>query len=289
MKKIKNVSLYINRERDEGNRCAHAVLDILNKNGASVTMLRDCEDVDVHIDALKYVDSIDELVSGADALIMLGGDGTMLRVCGACARSNVPILGINLGHLGFLTSIERDDTDKIASLFSGDYSIEERMMLDVTVTDGDKKSSYTPLNDVTVFSSTSSKIASFTLTCDGRRVISFKSDGIIVSTPTGSTAYSLAAGGPIIDPLTELICVTPVCPHALGSRPIVFSAASVLEISGKTNSSNTGVVVTPDGKRQLRASQYSKTVISRSELKTKIIKIGENRFFDIVNTKLYNR
>lgn len=289
MKKIKNVSLYINRERDEGDRCAHAVLDILNKNGASVTMLRDCEDVDVHIDALKYVDSIDELVSGADALIMLGGDGTMLRVCGACARSNVPILGINLGHLGFLTSIERDDTDKIASLFSGDYSIEERMMLDVTVTDGDKKSSYTPLNDVTVFSSTSSKIASFTLTCDGRRVISFKSDGIIVSTPTGSTAYSLAAGGPIIDPLTELICVTPVCPHALGSRPIVFSAASVLEISGKTNSSNTGVVVTPDGKRQLRASQYSKTVISRSELKTKIIKIGENRFFDIVNTKLYNR
>lgn len=289
MKKIKNVSLYINRERDEGNRCAHAVLDILNKNGASVTMLRDCEDVDVHIDALKYVDSIDELVSGADALIMLGGDGTMLRVCGACARSNVPILGINLGHLGFLTSIERDDTDKIASLFSGDYSIEERMMLDVTVTDGDKKSSYTTLNDVTVFSSTSSKIASFTLTCDGRRVISFKSDGIIVSTPTGSTAYSLAAGGPIIDPLTELICVTPVCPHALGSRPIVFSAASVLEISGKTNSSNTGVVVTPDGKRQLRASQYSKTVISRSELKTKIIKIGENRFFDIVNTKLYNR
>lgn len=289
MKKIKNVSLYINRERDEGNRCTHAVLDILNKNGASVTMLRDCEDVDVHIDALKYVDSIDELVSGADALIMLGGDGTMLRVCGACARSNVPILGINLGHLGFLTSIERDDTDKIASLFSGDYSIEERMMLDVTVTDGDKKSSYTPLNDVTVFSSTSSKIASFTLTCDGRRVISFKSDGIIVSTPTGSTAYSLAAGGPIIDPLTELICVTPVCPHALGSRPIVFSAASVLEISGKTNSSNTGVVVTPDGKRQLRASQYSKTVISRSELKTKIIKIGENRFFDIVNTKLYNR
>lgn len=289
MKKIENVSLYLNRERGDADKYVRATLDVLTKHGASVTMLRDCESIGGNIDTFKYVDNIDELVSGADALIMLGGDGTMLRVCGASARCGVPILGINLGHLGFLTGIERDDTDKIASLFSGDYSIEERMMLDVAVYDGDSISNYTPLNDVTVFSSTSSKIASFTLSCDGRRVISFKADGIIVSTPTGSTAYSLAAGGPIIDPLTELICVTPVCPHSLGSRPIVFSADSVLEISGRTNSSDTGVVVTPDGKKQLHISENSKTVIRRSELKTKIIKIGENRFFDIVNTKLYNR
>ncbi|MBR6050984.1 MAG: NAD(+)/NADH kinase [Clostridia bacterium] len=289
MKKIKNVSLYLNRERDDADKYVHAALNVLTKHGASVTMLHGCEDVGGHIDVFKYVDDIDELVSEADALIMLGGDGTMLRVCGASARRGVPILGINLGHLGFLTGIERDDIDKIASLFSGDYSIEERMMLDVTATDGDNISSYTSLNDVTVFSSASSKIASFTLSCDGRRVISFKADGIIVSTPTGSTAYSLAAGGPIIDPLTDLICVTPVCPHSLGSRPIVFSADSVLEISGKTNSSDTGVVVTPDGINQLHVSESSKTVIRRSALRTKIIKIGENRFFDIVNTKLYNR
>ena len=289
MKKIKKVSLYVNGERDEDGAFTRATLDVLTSHGASVTMLVRDKTRAGNIDTFKYVDNIDELISGADALVMLGGDGTMLDVCGTAAKYGVPILGVNLGHLGFLTSVERTETDKISALFSGDYSIEERMMLDVAVKDGDATNEYTALNDVTVFSSTSSKVASFTLTCDGRRVITFKSDGVIVSTPTGSTAYSLAAGGPIIDPSTELFCVTPVCPHALGSRPIVFSAGSVLEISGKTNSSDTGVNVTPDGRDRFRASEDAKIVISRSALKTKIIRIGSGRFFDIVNTKLYNR
>jgi len=290
MKKIKNVSIYVNRDRDVDGKIARAALGVLLSNGAAVTMLgKDRDIVSENIDIFKYVDNIDELLTGADALIMLGGDGTMLDVSAAAARHGVPVLGINLGHLGFLTTVERDETEKIAALFSGEYSVEERMMLDVTVKDGKTSSSYTALNDVTVFSSTSSKVASFTLDCDGRRVITFKSDGVIVSTPTGSTAYSLSAGGPIIDPSTELFCVTPVCPHVLGSRPIVFSAGSVLEISGRTDSADTGIRVTPDGRRQISAGEKAKVIISRSALKTKIIKIGKDRFFDIVNTKLYNR
>lgn len=290
MKKIKNVSVYVNRERDENGKYARAATAVLSSHGATVKMVKkDADIVGKHIDTFKFVDNIDELLSGADALVMLGGDGTMLDVCGAAARHGVPVLGINLGHLGFLTSVERDETDKISALFDGSFTVEERMMTDVTVSDGKDEKTFTALNEVTVFSSTSSKVASFTLSCDGRRVIKFKADGIIVSTPTGSTAYSLSAGGPIIDPSTELFCATPICPHVLGSRPIVFSADSVLEISGKTDSADTGINVTIDGREQLHASENSTVSVKRSPLKTKIIKIGADRFFDIVNTKLYNR
>lgn len=290
MKKIKNVSLYVNRERDAGGTYTRAAADVLLSHGAAVKMLaRDRDAVTEHIDIFKFVDNIDGLLSGADALVMLGGDGTMLDVCGEAAKRGVPVLGINLGHLGFLTSVERNETDKISALFTGEYTVEERMMCDVSVADGDMTKTFAALNEATVFSSTSSKVASFSISCDGRRVINFKADGIIVSTPTGSTAYSLSAGGPIIDPSTELVCVTPICPHVLGSRPIVFSADSVIEISGRTDSSDTGINVTVDGREQIHASENATVTVKRSPLKTKIIKIGADRFFDIVNTKLYNR
>lgn len=285
MKKIKKVAVYVNRKCDKSGKYTAAALDILKSCGAEITMCEKDAALAKSIDGFKFVDTIDELADGSDALIMLGGDGTMLEICGAAARHRVPIFGINLGHLGFLTSVEKTDVGKLSCLFSGDYTTEKRMMIDVE-TGG---SVYTALNEAALFSAETSKIAHFSLFCDGRKAIDIASDGLIVSTPTGSTAYSLSAGGPIIDPSTELFCVSPVCPHALGSRPIVFSADSVLGVSGITSGSSAGITVLVDGKKKIPVAKDDAVKISRSALVTETIKIGEDRFFDILNTKFYKR
>jgi len=283
MNKIKKVAVYVNAKCDKSGKYTASTLDFLQKYGAEITMLNKDAARAENIDVFKFVDSVDELTDCADALIMLGGDGTMLDISEAAARHGVPIFGINLGHLGFLTSVEKNDIKKVSCLFTGEYIIEERMMMDVAVGD----SVFTSLNEAALFSSETSKIAHFSLLCDGRKVIELSADGLLVSTPTGSTAYSLSAGGPVIDPLTSLFCVTPVCPHALGSRPIVFSANSVLGVFGASSSS--GITVSVDGKDKIAVEENGTVTISKSELVTKIIKTGEDRFFDILNTKFYKR
>ena len=285
MKKIKKVAVYVNSKCDKSGRYTASALDFLRSGGADITMLEKDAALVKNIDAFKFVDDIDALVDGADALIMLGGDGTMLDICGAAARRDVPIFGINLGHLGFLTSVEKSEIKKVECLFSGEYIIEERMMMDVAV-GGVVLAS---LNEAALFSSETSKIAHFSLFCDGKKVIDLSADGLIISTPTGSTAYSLSAGGPVIDPSTALFCVTPVCPHALGSRPIIFSADSVLGVSGVTAAAPSEITVSVDGKDKLAVKKSDTVKISRSKLVTKIIKVGEDRFFDILNTKFYKR
>lgn len=238
-------------------------------------------------DEVTYYTYTEEMLRDANMIIVLGGDGSILEISEKAATHGLPVLGINLGHLGFLTTLERDDVLKLAELARGNYTIDERMMASVRIVDSSVSHEFFALNDVTVTSASRAKIGSFNVSCDGKTNINFKADGVIISTPTGSTAYSLSAGGPVIDTSTELFCMTPLCPHSLTSRPIVFSGNSVITISGSTGGPVSDVFVTSDGRSGLQISENARIEIRRSDCKMKIVRLGNDGFFDILSKKMY--
>ena len=289
MKPIKSIAIFTNPDRDVDFTYTKKIINIAKNLGISVF-----SDVKYE-EKLRYEDVSffsDENISSdiADMIIVLGGDGSMLDACEKTAHSEVPVLGINLGNLGFLTTLEKHEISELEEIFSGKYQIEERMMLDLTIEDENSTRTINILNDVVITSSVCAKIAAIELKCDNSVAIKCLSDGIIIATPTGSTAYSLSAGGPIIDPSAHAICVTPICPHSLTSRPIVFNCSVTLCVSGRTqDTGKTGLLITPDGKNGILVSEKAKIYVQKSPLKTNLVKTVKNRFFEVLSTKMYNK
>jgi NAD+ kinase len=204
------------------------------------------------------------------------------------AKLGKPTAGVNLGTLGFLTALERTEMEGLAALGTGDFTIEERMLLEVTIEDETGRIVHRQhtLNDVIITSGIRSKIAEFSLFSQNGKILDYRSDGMIVATPTGSTAYSFSAGGPVIDPTAEIISVTPLCPHTLLRGSVLLAPDTELTIFGKTRDTMTDIHVTMDGKNSRLISKDAKIYIRKSEYTAGIVKIGTNRFYDIMETKL---
>ena len=174
--------------------------------------------------------SEEELYKLADIIITIGGDGTIIRYAKRAALDNKPVLGINAGRMGYLANIEQNELNMLSKLTSGEYFIEKRMMLDIRVVEnGNVINEFTALNDAVITSGFISRIVDISVGV-GNDYISYRADGLIVSTPTGSTAYSMSAGGPIIDPLTENFCITPICSHSLSAKPIILGAENEIKL-----------------------------------------------------------
>ena len=288
MGKINNIIILPNKERDAHLSYAKKIADMAISKGVRVyadeKFRHALPQEAIYLPAEKLFDA------EADALIVLGGDGSMLDACEKAAPAGLPVLGINLGNLGFLTTLEKNEIDALDDVFENGFETEERMMLSVFVKDGETEKSFSVLNEVTITSSVCAKRAVLELDCDSSVALSCHADGIIVATPTGSTAYSLSAGGPMIDPALEAICVTPICPHSLTTRPLVFAPSARLTAMGKTNcTGNTGILVTPDGKEGLFVSENAEITVTKSPLKTKLAKVNKHRFFDILSNKMYRK
>lgn len=226
-----------------------------------------------------------EDLSGIDVLMVLGGDGTILTMAAECARRGIKIMGINYGHMGFLAEFEQDKLDDAVDLLcSGNYSTERRSMLSIDI--GGKN--YLALNDLVIQRSTYGKKFSNTInlsaTIDGSLVDNYLSDGIIVSTPTGSTAYSLAAGGSVLTPDISAFILTPLCAHSLHSRPIVFSDKSVLNIY--YHKENTAVNVSVDGIVVGEFESFAEAKVTKSDFYTEFITSNNINFFDKLLSKL---
>ena len=224
-------------------------------------------------------------LSGIDVLMVLGGDGTILTMAAECARRGIKIMGINYGHMGFLAEFEQDKLDDAVDLLcSGNYSTERRSMLSIDI--GGKN--YLALNDLVIQRSTYGKKFSNTInlsaTIDGSLVDNYLSDGIIVSTPTGSTAYSLAAGGSVLTPDISAFILTPLCAHSLHSRPIVFSDKSVLNIY--YHKENTAVNVSVDGIVVGEFESFTEAKVTKSDFYTEFITSNNINFFDKLLSKL---
>jgi NAD+ kinase len=221
----------------------------------------------------------------SDIIIVFGGDGTLLSVARLVGKLGVPILGVNLGGLGFITEISRDDIRKeINKVFSGNFSFEERIMLLADVyRKGRKITSQNALNDVVLNKSALSRMFEFDISINDQYVSAFRADGLIVSTPTGSTAHSLSAGGPILYPTLESFLMTPICPHALTSRPIVLPDTFVLEATVK---SGDDVYLTLDGQVGFPLKIRDRIKIRKADYKTKFLVLHDRDYFQILRTKL---
>lgn len=227
-----------------------------------------------------------ELPACVDVVVVLGGDGTFLGVSRLVHEHNIPIVGVNLGALGFLAEFTREEVYDIMDLIiRGDYEVEEREMILATVfKNGKELDDYIVLNDLVINNGPVSRIVDLAIYIDGARVTTLKADGIILSTPTGSTAYSLSAGGPIVYPTLPVILITPICPHLLTNRPLVVSSNSEIRVKVLTDTQNT--YLTADGQIGVTINVGDEVILKKAESRVKLVKSPFRDYFSILKSKL---
>ena len=234
--------------------------------------------------------SPEEIYSLVDAVVILGGDGTILDAARRAAPYNIPVIGLNLGRLGYLAELETGELSELSRLISGDYRLEERSMINIEIIDAQgivRKREYA-LNDAVLSNGSISRIVDLVLSEGGVEIASYRSDGMIVSTPTGSTAYSLAAGGAIVDPRLNCLCVTPICPHSLYSRPLIFPDCADIEIKNASQREKS-LFLTIDGRINHEMFTGERIRVTRSKLSAKFIRLKDSSFYERLRQKMNDR
>jgi NAD+ kinase len=227
-----------------------------------------------------------QLSSKADVLLVLGGDGTMLHAARLAAERSIPILGVNMGGLGFLTEVRLDNLyPSLERVFANDYVLDERLMLRTHIhRQGETVAQGVVLNDVVISKGTLARMIELKIAIEERFVTNLRSDGLIVSSPTGSTAYSLSAGGPIIDPAVQSLILTPVCPHTLTHRPLIVPGNVKVDLT--LTSRDDGAMATLDGQVGVSITQGDTVTIHTSENRTRLIRFPESNYYDVLREKL---
>lgn len=242
-------------------------------------------------------DTDEDIIAGlqnCDMIMTVGGDGMMLRFGKAAAEYSLPLIGINTGRLGFMTTIDTDELEKLSALSDGSYTISKRMLLGMKQSaDAEKdaddltENGYTrcAINDIVLFKNVDSKLPEFIVRINGETVTRIRADGLIFSTPTGSTAYALSAGGPIIEPSIECIQMTPLCPHSLLNRPMIFSGNDKITVSYAAYE-RSRVNISADGGESYKLPPEKEIVIFKSDVQLNIVQIGGKSFYRTVSEKL---
>lgn len=233
------------------------------------------------IEHVRYADGVDY---DFDAIIALGGDGTMLNACRLAFRKGTPIICINFGTLGYMSGLENSELDMLSALRDG-FSTEKRMLLDIKVIrNGEIVAESTALNEAVISRHSDGEIAKIELDCDGARVCDYRADGVIFATPTGSSAYAMSAGGPIIDTKLDAVAVCPICPHTLGARVMVFSPNSLL--CAVSNNENCDNVFICDGKKIIDIKYGDVITVAKSERTLELIKLKKDAFYETLYNKM---
>jgi NAD+ kinase len=269
MPPIRKIAFVVNDAKDGAPELTQALMAIAEKNGATVK----------HTGTFAVTPGF---LKGQDACCVIGGDGTLLGVAAEAARENVPVIGVNRGSLGFLTTFSAEEArSNFAELLNGAYQLNHRSMLDCFTGSG---SHDIALNDVLIKDEVNSRLAGLEVYADGELVTHYICDGLIFSTPTGSTAYNLSAGGPIIHPGAEVIAMTPICPHTLTNRTIIFRHDVKLRVTSSTPGAR--LLVAMDGQRNLMVGVGSAIEISISPLRLALALRPDYSHFSVVRTKL---
>ncbi|TNF45251.1 NAD(+) kinase [bacterium] len=229
----------------------------------------------------------DMIPGESDMLLVLGGDGTLLSVARLVEGHDLPVLGVNLGSLGFLTELALEELyPALKKVLEGDYRVEERVRLKVQLhRQGEVVGEYRVLNDVVIHKGALARIFDLDTFVNGEKLTTYKADGLIVSTPTGSTAYSMAAGGPIVEPTLNVILISPICPHTLTNRPLVVPGDSLVELCLLSDSGK--VFLTLDGQEGTQLYPGDRVGIRESTSRASLIRTGSKNFFEVLSTKLH--
>jgi len=280
---MKNIGIVLNIEKEKTLEIARELYCWLCRQGVNVYFLKS------HADRLGYPDrGIDEteLAERSDCIIALGGDGTLLYTARITAPRETPILGINLGEFGFLVAVEpRNMYDSLEKVLSGKYYIEKRMMLKSTIyRNGKSIDTCFALNDVVITKSGFSRMIKLETFVAGEYVSNYPADGLIISSPTGSTAYTLSAGGPIVSPKVDVIILTPICPHTLVSRPLVISPEEQVRVILKSREH--GAIVTVDGQCGFPIKKGDEITVEKASFRTSLICLPGRSFYELLRVKL---
>ena len=280
---MKSVAIVSKPEKPELSKIMPELVSWLEQHGYKVNL--DRESAAYYANNAEIIER-DEIANCCpDFLIVLGGDGTLLSAARAVAPRNIPILGVNLGSLGFLTEVPFPDLyPALRAVMADDCEVEVRSMLQAGLfRDGKQLAEAHALNDVVISKTTIARLASFDIFINNVFVSSYRGDGLIVSTPTGSTAYSLAAGGPILMPAVEGIVITPICPHSLSHRPLVVRDSVEIEI--KVKSATDEAFLSIDGQVGIPVAEGDRLVCRKSPYNTRLMRLQKS-FFEVLRTKL---
>lgn len=285
---MKKVILAPNPYRDKKFETVRAAMNILNNAGLETRLCLPFE-VDRTYDLPRDLrfSRLDREIVDASVVVCFGGDGTILHMAKAATRHGVPLLGVNIGTMGFMAELESSEIGELAKLADGDYTVDSRMMLDITVHRGkDIIFHDICLNDAVITKGAVARVVHLEVRCDGVQALECDGDGIVVATPTGSTAYSLSAGGPIVEPAARSILITPICAHDVASRGIVASDERVINVE-MTQNARRNAFLSADGGRALKMNINDVVTIRKSELSTKLIRLKNRSFYDVVNMKFH--
>ena len=280
-------AIVVNLSKENAIYCAKQIVKLLRLNGAEICMLSECKPF-YSDKKIVFSDTIEELFLQCDVAVTVGGDGTIIHAAKYAAPCKKPIIGVNVGRLGFAADVEADEIGQLTRLLSGDYYSEMRMLLDIAVVKNNKSKHYLAVNDAVMAHGQLSKIVDFQLSLDDEIISKYRADGLLFSTPTGSTAYSLSAGGPILAPQMECILMTPVCPHSLFSRSVLFDGKSELSVMVKIPL-GCSCVLTIDGEENINICDSDKVIIRKSSQRLELLSIHKRNFYKRLNEKLKER
>lgn len=283
------VILSPNPYRDRGLKAAQSAQKVLEGCGVEVSICLPFDvDENSRLDIPEQVQvcKLEDELKRSDVLVCFGGDGTILHAARDANPYNIPVLGINLGSVGFMAELEQSELSLLSRLAGGKYSIERRMMLDVAVKrDGRRIFSETALNDAVVTKNAVGRVLDLEVTGDRTPLSSFSGDGVIIATPTGSTAYSLAAGGPVVEPTAENMIMTPICAHSLHAKPIVLDSSRAVGVRIAAGSRKTAFL-SVDGGRAFKIQPGDWVECRKSEQTTRLIRLTGRSFYERINQKL---
>ena len=284
-----NVLFIVNTRKTIPESSVSALIKIFSRRGVGIFAFDTAREMMERAGVIGNVTLISEnsYPENVSFAVVFGGDGSIIRAASLLCRRDVPMVGVNFGAVGYLAELESEDIAELERILDGDYELDVRMMLDAEIigSDGVVKYTLTALNDIVLSNGPVANLLSFDLFCDGVRLRNYRADGVIAATATGSTAYSLSAGGPILDPSLSAVCVTPICPHSLESRPAVLNGDSVIELCSIQCRKNS-VYVTADGSEGVRLDDGDTVKISRSSLTTRLIRLKSNGFLEVLRNKL---
>ena len=279
------IAICPNPYRDEDLNYTRSAMSMLSKEGfpCAVCPVFADEGEEILPKDLTYL-PLQELGEDCSLLIVIGGDGTILSVVRALRGRSIPVLGVNLGTKGFMTALEPRDFDLILSAARGEYRISERMMLDISIERGGK-TIYTDraLNDAVIHGY--GECINITAFCNDDRMIGYSGDGVIVATPTGSTGYSMSAGGPIVEPEADAFILTPICAHSIGAKPFVIGAGKVISVTTEKLHTRRAYL-SIDGNSVMDLSSGDRMIIRRSEQRTLMVRVHDKSFFETAYEKL---
>lgn len=283
-----NILLISNQKRDEQNLCAISVAKACALGGAKVYAFEELAKKMGQIQVCTMSQADFEVI---DAAIVLGGDGTILNSLRKIGWRQIPILGVNLGHVGYLTQVGKDGAEQAAKrLIGGDFEIKNRLALQADIVrDGRKVCTLHALNEISLHRGGSPNVIKIAVKINGCDIDTFFADGMLVCTPTGSTAYNLSAGGPVAQPSAEIMMITPICAHNLANPSIVTGADDTVTLTLKKSAKHAGVLLSADSTEEYMLQEGDQVCVTKAACQVKLVRWGEDNFYQVLRDKLYHR